>query len=200
MNLAEKDRPDDLKLHRPQKQADSPETHQAIMEGRRLYIGNLLYSTTVEDINTFLAENGFATVQNLHISVDPFSGRNPGYCFVEFADKATADDALRKLEGAPLSDRMVKCRPCQPKGAQREVSRYGSSSSNSNRWDDWSRQGGDNRPNMTPRNSGSGQMSKAQEEGRQLYVGGLPRMLDQAENEVEMRDIFKDFEVYVLTP
>ena len=32
-------------------------------------------------------------------------------------------------------------------------------------------------------------------EGKQLYVGGLPRMLDQAMNEEEIRSIFKGYEV-----
>jgi RNA recognition motif-containing protein len=176
------------------------------LEGRRIYLGNLLYSTKVEDVTAFLADNGFPSVVNVHISIDRFTGRNPGYCFIEFADKAAADDAMEKLEGVPLFDRPVKCRPCQPKGNQRQASRWpreegrdeGSTPGN-NRWGNWGRPSGESgdRPAFVPRNSGSGigQISKAQEEGRQLYVGGLPRMLDQAENDVEMRDIFKDFEV-----
>ncbi|CAD6443460.1 95a70503-920b-41e4-b4f7-81ffce620d85-CDS [Sclerotinia trifoliorum] len=43
------------------------------------------------------------------------------------------------------------------------------------------------------------QLSKAQEEGRQLHVSGLPRMLDQSENELEIRSIFKNFAIDVVS-
>ncbi|KAM0160959.1 hypothetical protein ACHAPC_003105 [Botrytis cinerea] len=39
------------------------------------------------------------------------------------------------------------------------------------------------------------QVSKAREEGRRLFVGGLPRMLDQTENELEIRSIFERFKI-----
>jgi len=192
---------------RPQRQhEDSSEVPSTIIEGRRIYLGNLLYSTTIEDINVFLADNGFAMVENVHISIDRFTGRNPGYCFVEFADKATADDAMKKLEGAPLSDRPVKCRPCQPKGNQRQAGQWtraegreDRSAHGSDRWDDWSRPSGDSghQLGLAPSNSNSGRVSTAQEEGRQLYIAGLPRMSNQTDNVVDMKEIFKDFAVYV---
>lgn len=207
-NLSEatRSRSDDVKVHRPARQyEDSPETTQAIAEGRRIYLGNLLYSTTPEDIEKFLGENGFPSTVNIHVSIDPFSGRNPGYCFVEFAEKAIADDAMEKLEGVPMFDRPIKCRPCQPKGQQRRPGQWPrdeNSSPSFNRWGNFDRSKRDGAegdrltgrsgPNDAARHFNS---SKAQEEGRQLYVGGLPRMLDQAENEVEIRDIFKGFEV-----
>ncbi|ETS73972.1 hypothetical protein PFICI_13838 [Pestalotiopsis fici W106-1] len=206
VSQAERSRPDDLKVHRPQRQQeDSPETAAAITEGRRIYLGNLLYSTTPDDIELFLTNNGFPKFEKVHISIDPFTGRNPGYCFIEFAEKETADSAMEKLEGLPLFDRAVKCRPCQPKGNVRRAAQWPREEGNSssyNRWGTWDKSGsagasagrlsGLNGPNDTMKHY---QVSKAQEEGRQLYVGGLPRMLDQAENEVEIRDIFKDFEV-----
>ncbi|KAK6073221.1 RNA recognition domain-containing protein [Seiridium cupressi] len=204
--LAERSRSDDVKVYRPNRQhEDSPETATAIMEGRRIYLGNLLYSTTPKDVEEFLVNNGFPSFVKVHISVDPFSGRNPGYCFVVFAEKETADEVMEKLEGVLMFDRPVKCRPCQPKGNMRQPGRWqqdeGQSSSNS-RWGNWDRSGsGQAEPDRLAARSGPSdamkpfQSSKAQEEGRQLYVGGLPRMLDQAENEVEIRDIFKDFEV-----
>jgi RNA recognition motif-containing protein len=212
---AERSRPEDLKVHRPRQQEDSPETAAAITEGRRIYLGNLLYSTTPDDIELFLTNNGFPKFEKVHISIDPFTGRNPGYCFIEFAEKETADEAMEKLEGQQLFDRAVKCRPCQPKGNVRRAGQWpreegNNSSSNSsyNRWGNWDKSGsgtgasgnrlaGLNGPNDTMKHY---QVSKAQEEGRQLYVGGLPRMLDQAENELEIRGIFKDFEVCVSTP
>ncbi|KAK6222598.1 hypothetical protein LQW54_000778 [Pestalotiopsis sp. IQ-011] len=209
---AERSRPEDVKVHRPQRQEDSPETAAAISEGRRIYFGNLLYSTTPTDVEAFLGDNGFPKFEKVHISIDPFTGRNPGYCFIEFAEKATADEAMEKLEGVNMFDRPVKCRPCQPKGNVRRAGQWSRDEGNSpgntgsgssyNRWGNWDKSGsaaasgngmaGLSGPNDTMRHY---QVSKAQEEGRQLYVGGLPRMLDQAENEAEIRSIFQDFEV-----
>lgn len=201
-----RNRSDDLRVHRPQRQTeDSPETTKAISEGRRIYLGNLLYSTTPDDIEKFLGENGFPTTVNVHVSVDPFSGRNPGYCFVEFADKTVADEAMEKLEGVPMFDRPVKCRPCQPKGQQRRAGQWPREENSSPSFDRWgssdrSKRDGPENDRLTGRSGPNDALrhfntSKAQEEGRQLYVGGLPRMLDQAENEVEIRGIFEGFEV-----
>ncbi|EPS45833.1 hypothetical protein H072_188 [Dactylellina haptotyla CBS 200.50] len=167
---AERPRPDDLKVHRPARQEDSPETAAAIAEGRRIYLGNLLYTTTPDNIETFLSSNGFPNFERIHISIDPFNERNPGYCFVEFKEKVIADEALEKLEGVPMFDRLVKCRPCQPKGG--------------GNWD---------RSKTTPTSTGrlstqNYHVSKAQEEGRQLY--GISKRISPRESTTEERRNF----------
>lgn len=195
---------------RPARQQDDSATTQAIAEGRRIYLGNLVYSAKPEDVEGLLEEHGCKgpDYKNTHISVDPFSGRNPGYCFVEFATKEAADAAMTGLEGMPLFDRPVKCRPCLPKGAPRRTDSDGNSpAADGDRYE---------RRNDRPREGGAGgrwgnlggeggrssfasksyhERSKAQEEGRQVYIGGLERMPDQSENEAEMRDLFTGFSV-----
>ncbi|KAI9647721.1 hypothetical protein NHQ30_004107 [Ciborinia camelliae] len=208
VSLAERSRSDDVKVHRPERQQeDSPETIQAIAEGRRVYLGNLFYTTTPNGINAFLAKNGVGPVTNIHISIDPFTGRCPGYCFIEFAEKAKADDAMQILDGLFMYDRPVKCRPCRPKGKVRlggpvQSSRDENNNSSYNRWGNWEESGaGDSQLDRLAGHSGPNdamrhyQVSKAQEDGRQLFIGGLPRMLDQPENEFEIRSIFEDFKV-----
>ncbi|KAF7872216.1 hypothetical protein EAF04_003141 [Stromatinia cepivora] len=208
VSLADRSRADDLRVHRPERQhEESSETLQAIAEGRRVYLGNLLYTTTPDDINAFLAKNNITSVTNVHVSIDPFTGRCPGYCFIEFSEKKIADDAMEMLEGLLMFGRPVKCRPCQPKGNVRrggpvQGPRDENSSPSYNRWGNWGESGardtqhdrlsGQSGPNDAMRHF---QVSKAQEEGRQLHVGGLPRMLDQSENELEIRSIFKDFAI-----
>ncbi|KAF7918678.1 uncharacterized protein EAE98_003127 [Botrytis deweyae] len=205
--LAERSRAEDVKVHRPERQnEESPETLQAIAEGRRVYLGNLLYTTTPDVINAFLTKNGIASVNNVHISIDPFTGRCPGYCFIEFAEKEVADKAMQTLEGLTISGRPVKCRPCRPKGNVRRGGPdqgTGSENNNSsyNRWGNWDSRARDSQHDRLAGQSGPNdalrhfQVSKAKEEGRQLYVGGLPRMLDQTENELEIRSIFDGFEI-----
>ncbi|KAG4035777.1 hypothetical protein MFRU_001g05450 [Monilinia fructicola] len=195
VSLAERNRTEDVRVHRPERQQEeSPETLQAIAEGRRVYLGNLLYNTTPDKINAFLADNGVGSIQNIHISIDPFTGRCPGYCFIEFEEKKNADEAMEVLEGIPLSGRAVKCRPCRPKGNVRrggpgQRDRDENTNHNHNRWGNWEDSAAsDSQPGRLSELSGPNaalrhyQISSAQEEGRQLHVGGLPRMLDQSEN------------------
>ncbi|KAF7887890.1 uncharacterized protein EAF01_011044 [Botrytis porri] len=207
VSLAERSRAEDVKVHRPERQnEESPETLQAIAEGRRVYLGNLLYTTTPDVINEFLTRNGIASVNNVHISIDPFTGRCPGYCFIEFAEKEVADKAMQTLEGLTISGRLVKCRPCRPKGNVRRGGpdqETGSENTNSsyNRWGNWDSRARDTQYDRLAGQSGPSdalrhfQVSKAKGEGRQLYVGGLPRMLDQTENELEIRSIFEGFKI-----
>ncbi|QSZ34166.1 hypothetical protein DSL72_005754 [Monilinia vaccinii-corymbosi] len=206
--LAERSRAEDVRVHRPEKQQEeSPETLQAIAEGRRVYLGNLFYEATPDKIDEFLASNGVGSVTNVHISIDPFTGRCPGYCFIEFEEKKNADEAMEVLEGVLMFGRPVKCRPCRPKGNVRrggpgQRDRGENSNLGYNRWGNWEKSAASDAqtgrlselsgPNAALRHY---QASNSQKEGRQLYVGGLPRMLDQAENELEIRSIFKDFEI-----
>lgn len=190
---AERSRAEDVNAHRPERQRDDPEAEQAIAEGRRIYVGNLLYQATPKDIEELLATNGLGPCEKIHMSIDSFSSRNPGYCFVEFVDRETAENAMTTLEGKLLLDRPVKSRPCQPKGDRRRDIRepgrpndYGA-----NRWGDW----GSKRDASGRRDQTSQDQDRGKQEGRQLYIGGLPRMLDQAMNDEEMREVFKDFEV-----
>ncbi|PQE17629.1 hypothetical protein CJF31_00007766 [Rutstroemia sp. NJR-2017a BVV2] len=202
--LAVRDRRDDLKVHRPERQHDEDDAARSIAQGRRIYLGNLLYRTTVEDLEEFLKSYGFL-FDKVHISVDPVSGRNPGYCFIEFSDRQTADRAIAELEGKELLQRPVKCRPCQPKGeGRRSTHGWGESqeSTTFNRWGDWNgAREGEHDKDVDQLAGKSGPYHAmayfqcARTEDRQLYVGGLPRMLDQPMNEEEIRSIFKDFEV-----
>jgi hypothetical protein len=202
--LAVRSRADDLKVHRPTRQLDDDDTARSIAQGRRIYLGNLLYRTTIEDIEELLKSNQFS-FEKVHISIDPVSGRNPGYCFIEFPDKQTADRAIAELEGKEILERPVKCRPCQPKGqGQRSTRGWGEDQENTkfNRWGDWNgiREGEhDKDVDQLAGKSGPyyamAYFQCARTEDRQLYVGGLPRMLDQPMNEEEIRSIFKGFEV-----
>ncbi|OAA63853.1 ribonucleoprotein [Cordyceps fumosorosea ARSEF 2679] len=85
-----------------------------VATSKRIYLGNLLYSVKPGTIEDMLHEGGFGNFEKIHISVDPVSGRNPGYCFVDFPDKASADRALETLD-VSIGGRPLKVRPCEPK-------------------------------------------------------------------------------------
>lgn len=76
----------------------------------RLYVGNLLYSAQRDDIVQFFAENGF-NVLNLSMSIDPMTGRNPSYCFVDFESAEEASRAMAELNGRDVLGRAVRINP-----------------------------------------------------------------------------------------
>ncbi|KAI1375970.1 RNA-binding domain-containing protein [Hypoxylon crocopeplum] len=183
-------------------------TQKAIAEGRRIYMGNLRYQAKPDDIEGLLDANGLGGFVKIHISIDPFTGRNPSYCFVEFADRDSADRAMTTLEGKPLLGREVKCRPCIPKGG---ASGGRQNAEAPNRWGDWSGE-------AVGRDGEGGELASGRsldgtEEdvsssfnrytkdftGQRLYVGGLPRMQDQATNFAEISELFKNFQVEAIS-
>ncbi len=115
---ATRSRPEDLRVHRTQPQRDDPATADAITQGRRIYLGNLVYQARPGDVEAFLADNQFAEHERIHISVDPISGRNPGYCFIEFAERETAENAIAQLNGQVLMGREVKLPALPAQGRQ----------------------------------------------------------------------------------
>ncbi|KAK3335928.1 hypothetical protein B0T19DRAFT_23385 [Cercophora scortea] len=183
----------------------------ALAEGRRIYMGNLLYSVKPGDIEGLLQDAGYGDFEKIHISIDPVSGRNPGYCFVEFSTRAEADNALVSLPGLTVANRPVKVGPCVPKTqsqSQRREGRDGGFRSSQDgqrgtpfqRWGDW----GDKKKVAAPQDSdGQGpyaalrhldDMARGALDGRRLYVGGLGKMIDQAQNDAEIRELFASFE------
>ncbi len=157
-----------------------------------------------------LAGNGFDNFQNIHISIDPVSARNPGYCFVDFTDRETAERALTELN-ATINGRDLKVGPCEPKKPREK--RHETAFQ---RWGDWrsgSGPNGDESPRSNSYNNRSdrqgnseqgprGAMSHAEDmaeggDGRRLYVGGLPKVEDQAQNAEEMDELFAGLKPYV---
>lgn len=76
----------------------------------RLYVGNLLYSAQRDDIAQFFNENGF-NVANISMSIDPLTGKNPSYCFVDFDSAEDAARAMAELNGQDVLGRAVRINP-----------------------------------------------------------------------------------------
>ncbi|KAI6376572.1 hypothetical protein MCOR25_002782 [Pyricularia grisea] len=186
----------------------------ALLEGRRIYLGNLLYVVQPVEVEDALVKNGFGTYQDIHISVDPVTARNPGYCFVDFPDRATAERALTSLH-ASIRGRPLKVGPCEPKqNARGGNNRWKNSNESSRaepafkRWGNWSGQRTSSSRDADEEGNGVtiGMMEQRGIEqgpygaikhfnqflttgGRRLYVGGLGKMIDQQHNQDEVREI-----------
>lgn len=65
---------------------------------KKLYVGNLSFETTEEEVRSLLAE--FGTLESLAMINDRDTGRFRGFCFVELEDNAAqaAIDALNEKD------------------------------------------------------------------------------------------------------
>lgn len=77
----------------------------------RIYVGNLSYSTTNEQIAQLFAEYGEITEAT--VVMDRDSGRSKGFAFVQMTDDAAARTAIDALNGATLDDRTIRVSEAQ---------------------------------------------------------------------------------------
>jgi cold-inducible RNA-binding protein len=88
----------------------------------RLFIGNLPYSATEADLRAHFA--AIAEPSHVVMPVDRETGRPRGFAFVEFADRAVADDVIKKFDMQPFQGRNLavseaRAREDRPPGAPR---------------------------------------------------------------------------------
>ena len=79
-----------------------------------LYIGNLAYDVTENDLRNAFSQ--FGEVSSVKIITDKFSGRNKGFGFVEMPDNSEADQAIKALNGKVLNGRSIKVNQAEPRG------------------------------------------------------------------------------------
>jgi hypothetical protein len=78
----------------------------------RLFVGNLPYSVTEDDVRNHFAAVG--PVVSVKIPVDRETGRSRGFAFVEYADRAVAEEAIRRLHNQPLGGRNLAVNEAKP--------------------------------------------------------------------------------------
>jgi cold-inducible RNA-binding protein len=74
--------------------------------GRRLYVGNLSYSTTEADLRDAFVATGH-DVAEVKLVLDRDTGRPRGFAFVEMATDAGAQNAIENLNGKDLQGRSI---------------------------------------------------------------------------------------------
>ena len=79
----------------------------------KIYVGNLSYETTEEDLRQeFVA---FGEVNSVSVITDKYTGRPKGFAFVEMASKSEAEAAITGLNGKTLKDRTVVVNEARPR-------------------------------------------------------------------------------------
>jgi RNA recognition motif-containing protein len=79
----------------------------------RLYVGNLSYQTTQEDLSQTFAEAG--NVTNATVMTDRYSGQSRGFGFVEMATDDEAQKAITMFNGFTLGGRPLVVNEARPR-------------------------------------------------------------------------------------
>jgi RNA recognition motif-containing protein len=81
--------------------------------GRKLYVGNLPFDTSEQDLHTIFA--GAGTVETVNVVRDMATGRPRGFAFVEMATDEDAQKAIQALAHYSLGGRQLTVNEARPK-------------------------------------------------------------------------------------
>jgi RNA recognition motif-containing protein len=79
----------------------------------KLYVGNLAYSTTEEDLQALFAQAG--KVKSVAIIKDRDTGRSKGFGFVEMETQAEAQQAITQFKETMLHERALTVNLARPR-------------------------------------------------------------------------------------
>lgn len=85
--------------------------------GRKLYVGNLPYSATEQELTNKFSEHG--QVESVKLITDRDTGQSKGFAFVEMSTDAEASAAITALNGADYGGRAMKVNEAKPQKPDR---------------------------------------------------------------------------------
>ncbi len=80
--------------------------------GKKLYVGNLPFSATEQDLSDKFAACG--TVKSVQLITDSYSGRGKVFCFIEMMSEVEAHAAIDSLNGTNYEGRPMKVNEAKP--------------------------------------------------------------------------------------
>lgn len=86
-----------------------------------IYVGNLPYSTTEDELRQAFGEYG--SVDKVSIISDRDTGRSKGFGFVEMGNSSEAEEAIRGLDGKEMDGRNLKVNQARPRTERKPRSR-----------------------------------------------------------------------------
>ena len=81
-----------------------------------IYVGNLAYEVTEEDLTQVFAEYG--EVKRVHLPADRETGRMRGFGFVEMGTEEQETAAIEELDGAEWMGRQLRVNKARPREQQ----------------------------------------------------------------------------------
>jgi RNA recognition motif-containing protein len=79
----------------------------------KLYVGNVPFSTTTQDLQSLFAQQG--TVESVELISDKFTGRSRGFAFVSMATPEEGQKAIQALNGFSIEGRALTVNEARPK-------------------------------------------------------------------------------------
>ena len=81
--------------------------------GKKLYVGNLPYSVTEDELRSLFSECG--TIEEVAVIMDRETGRPKGFAFVTMSSDSEAQAAVSSKDGATVGDRQIKVNEARPR-------------------------------------------------------------------------------------
>ncbi len=79
----------------------------------KLYVGNLAFQTTSEDLQQLFAQAG--TVESANVIEDRETGRSRGFAFVEMSSKEEGQKAIEQFNGQDVGGRALNVNEAKPR-------------------------------------------------------------------------------------
>jgi cold-inducible RNA-binding protein len=79
----------------------------------KLYIGNLPYSTTDDELRNLFSQAG--TVTSATVIMERETGRSKGFAFVEMSNQSEAEKAIQMFNGYSLGNRELRVNIARPR-------------------------------------------------------------------------------------
>ena len=92
----------------------------------KLYVGNLSYSVTEDELRELFAQAG--NVTSVAVIKDRDTGQSKGFAFVEFGTQADAQKAIGRFNGQKLGERTLTVNLARPKEERSRSGGYGGGS------------------------------------------------------------------------
>lgn len=90
-----------------------------------IYVGNLSYGITEDELQQLFAEHG--PVVKVNMIKDNITGTSKGFGFVEMEKQADAEKAIKELDGSSVKGRNIKVNLARPKNDKSKSKRRGRS-------------------------------------------------------------------------
>ncbi len=82
--------------------------------GKKLYVGNIPFTTTESDLRELFEEHG--SIESVNVITDRETGRSRGFAFVELEDASSAEKAMRALDGRDMGGRTLRVNEANERG------------------------------------------------------------------------------------
>jgi len=102
------------------------------MSQNKLYVGNLSFQSTEDDIRDAFSAHG--TVTSVNVITDRETGRPRGFAFVEMGSDEEAQSAMQALDGQDLGGRTLKVNVAKPRENRGGGGGYGGGGGGRDRW------------------------------------------------------------------